>query len=93
MSIKRVFLLVSLLAVGQIASSQSLKVESLKTEHLESPLGVDKANPRLSWRMVSADEGAAQGAFRLLVGRDSLKVSEGSGDVWDSGKQGIFSEV
>ena len=87
MSIKRVFLLVSLLAVGQIAASQSLKVESLKTEHLESPLGVDKTNPRLSWRMVSADEGAAQGAFRLLVGRDSLKVSEGSGDVWDSGKQ------
>ena len=87
MSIKRVFLLVSLLAVSHIALSQSLKVESLKTEHLVSPLGVDKPNPRLSWRMVSANEGAAQNSFRLLVGRDSLKVSQGSGDVWDSGKQ------
>ena len=87
MSIKRAFLLVSLLAVSHIALSQSLKVESLKTEHLVSPLGVDKSNPRLSWRMVSANEGAAQNSFRLLVGCDSLKVSQGSGDVWDSGKQ------
>ena len=77
----------SLLAVSHIAAAQSLKVENLKTEHLESPLGVDKPNPRLSWRMVSANEGAAQNSYRLVVGCDSLKVSQGSGDVWDSGNQ------
>ena len=87
MSITRAFLLVSLLAVSHIAAAQSLKVENLKTEHLESPLGVDKPNPRLSWRMVSANEGAAQNSYRLVVGCDSLKVSQGSGDVWDSGNQ------
>ncbi|MBR4995463.1 MAG: family 78 glycoside hydrolase catalytic domain [Alistipes sp.] len=87
MSIKRGLLFASLLLMGQVAMAQGLNVEGLKTEHLESPLGVDKSNPRLSWRMTSAREGAAQSSYRVMVGRDSLALVQGKCDVWDSGNK------
>ena len=46
----------------------------LQTDHLENPLGIDHATPRLSWRMEDRKEGAAQKAYRLLVGTDSLQI-------------------
>ena len=67
------------------ANSQS-KIENLLCDHLPSPLGIDNPNPRLSWMMNDARNGARQTAYRLVVGTDSLNVLNGKGDTWDTGK-------
>ncbi|WP_298647815.1 glycoside hydrolase family 78 protein [uncultured Proteiniphilum sp.] len=65
--------------------SSSLPVD-LKTDHLENPLGIDNPNPRLAWRIEDNRQGARQSAYRVIVGTDSLKVLNGEGDIWDSGR-------
>ena len=49
-------------------------ISDLKCDHLEDPLGIDNATPRLTWRMDSRSKGARQIAYRLLVSTDSLNV-------------------
>jgi len=72
--------------------SYSLKGElsflpvDLKTDHLENPIGIDNPNPRLTWRIEDNSQGAKQSAYRIIVGTDSLKVVNGEGEIWDSGK-------
>ena len=76
---------VLLACIGQAVTAQDLKVAGLKTEHLECPMGVDTASPRLMWHMVSDRKGARQQSYRLLVGQDSAQVAAGEGDAWDTG--------
>ena len=87
MRAKSVCLLIALVALTQLTLAQSFSVDNLRTEHLESTLGVDKPNPRLSWRMISGKSGAKQSSYQILVGRDSLALAQGNGESWDSGTQ------
>jgi alpha-L-rhamnosidase len=75
-------LLTAATAYGQTAG----KPVDLKCEHLINPLGLDAAQPRLSWRLDDNRRGAAQTAYQLLVGTDSLAVSQGQASEWMSGK-------
>jgi len=60
--------------------------DRLRCEHLENPLGIDAASPRLSWMMVDSRTGAKQTAYRLIVDTDSLEVVRDRGRSWDTGK-------
>ena len=48
---------------------------SLRCESAGNPLGIDQANPRLSWMLESKDQGARQTAYQIEVA-----------GMWDSGK-------
>lgn len=54
----------------------------LRCEYLENPLGMDVATPRLSWRWSTVVRN--QKAYQLVVGTDSVQVTEGVGNCWDS---------
>ncbi|WP_324677342.1 alpha-L-rhamnosidase [Hymenobacter sp. GOD-10R] len=58
----------------------------LRCEYLVNPLGLDAPRPRLSWRLDDNRRGARQQAYQLVVGTDSLSVSQGKGAVWNPGK-------
>lgn len=58
----------------------------LLCEHLERPIGVDEASPRLSWKLMDSRQGAKQTAYRLYVGKDSLAVIQRKADAWDTKK-------
>ncbi|WP_245590597.1 glycoside hydrolase family 78 protein [Adhaeribacter aquaticus] len=58
----------------------------LRSEHLINPIGIDAPNPRLAWRLEDTRRGAKQTAYQVFVGTDSLAVSQGRGNSWDSGK-------
>lgn len=60
----------------------------LRCELVESPLGVDVAAPRLSWRYDAgaAETNKAQTAFQILVASSSDALAAGRGDLWDSGR-------
>lgn len=61
-------------------------VESLRCEHLQDPLGLDVARPRLSWQIRAKERGVRQTASRILVASSADKLARDEGDVWDSGR-------
>jgi alpha-L-rhamnosidase len=69
--------------------SPSLVVTHLRCEYLANPLGIDVAQPRLSWVLESVDDssrGQRQTAYQIIVAKTSEKLSADQGDAWDSGK-------
>ena len=63
----------------------TLTPSGLTCELLATPLGIDERRPRLSWKLSSPRRGAAQAAYRVLVGLqpDDLDVGRW---LWDSGR-------
>lgn len=70
-------------AFGSYGQSTSTPV-TLKCEYLVAPIGIDAALPRLSWRLDDNRIGAKQTAFRIFVGTDSIAVSRGTGNYWQT---------
>ncbi|MDR3309196.1 MAG: glycoside hydrolase family 78 protein [Tannerella sp.] len=70
------------------AGKPALSIEpvDLRCEYLTSPLGMDVAEPRLTWRLQDDRAGALQQAYRIVAGEDSLAVLEGKGSYWDTQK-------
>jgi hypothetical protein len=63
-----------------------LAVSRLRCEYLENPLGIDVAQPRLTWLVTSAERAQVQSAYQILVASSQANLDAGTGDVWDSGK-------
>lgn len=89
-SINRHFALACLwamLALG-LASPATPAAEPahLRCEYRTAPLGLDVAQPRLSWINTSAARGARQTAYQILVASTPELLAQGQGDRWDSGK-------
>ncbi len=61
-------------------------VSGLRVGGRVSPLGLDDARPALSWRMESADRGALQTAYRVLVASTAELLTQDRGDLWDTGR-------
>lgn len=60
----------------------------LRCEFRVDPLGIEAAQPRLSW-VLESSAGARdqrQHAYRILVASSPLLLSQGKADLWDSGK-------
>jgi alpha-L-rhamnosidase len=84
----------SLIAVLML-SAHSLKAEStlrpagLRCEYLNNPLGIDRGNPRLSWKLEAAPpagRGLKQTAFQILVAATEDALRAGRADLWNSGR-------
>ena len=77
----------SLALAGCAATGQtSAPVEGLRCEYLTNPLGIDVAQPRLSWRLAPGPNGLRQTAYQILVGSTAEAVRNNKGDLWDSGR-------
>ncbi|MGA2053249.1 MAG: family 78 glycoside hydrolase catalytic domain, partial [Opitutales bacterium] len=61
-------------------------VGHLRCEDRADPLGVDLAQPRLSWQVQSTERGAVQTAYEVLAASSPELLASGEGDLWDSGK-------
>jgi len=66
--------------------SVPFSVADLRCEDLVDPSGIETATPRFSWRMVSSEQGAAQGAYQLLCATTPGSLESGKADLWDTGK-------
>jgi alpha-L-rhamnosidase len=64
----------------------AFKPVALRCEYRVEPLGIDEAQPRLTWRIESDVRGARQTAYQLLVATDRKKLEKDEADLWDSGK-------
>src|SRR5271157_5714524 len=84
--VAKLLLLALLMAVSTSAALASSLAEQLRCEYRVNPLGIDGPAPRLSWIMLSADRGARQTAYRVLVASTAALLAEDRGDLWDSGR-------
>jgi alpha-L-rhamnosidase len=80
-------LIVVLLLICSICkSSDKINVDNLTCDYQINPLGIENAQPRLSWQLACTERGAKQTAYQILAASDSTMLSEGRTDLWDSGK-------
>ncbi len=62
--------------------SAALKAERLRCEGLANPLGIDRAQPRLSWMMPMGARGLAQTAYQVLVSDSPESLAADRGALW-----------
>jgi len=66
------------------AHAQDLRVDAMKTEYLQNPVGIDARAPRFSWRIYTNRRGTMQRAYELRVATDSPSLSRKQ--LWESGR-------
>ncbi|WP_224772614.1 family 78 glycoside hydrolase catalytic domain [Pelagicoccus enzymogenes] len=65
---------------------ETISIYDLRTDDMDSPLGVDTERPRLSWKLESEARNVRQRAYQILVASNAELLSAEKGDLWDSGK-------
>ncbi|WP_442591122.1 family 78 glycoside hydrolase catalytic domain [Pedobacter sp. AW31-3R] len=80
------FLILSLLLVSLTGYSQLLKSENLRCEYKINPVGIENAEPRLSWELVSDQRNVLQEAYHILVSDNPALLKKNIGNIWDSRK-------
>ncbi len=68
-----------LILTQTVLAATTLAPTRLRTEYLVNPLATDETHPRLSWIVESAERGAKQTAYRIVV-------TSGVAALWDTGK-------
>jgi len=79
------------LLLAPLAPLHAANVANLRCEYLKEPLGIDFAEPRLSWVVEGGDQktedrGQKQIAYQVLVASTPELLAKDLGDLWDSGK-------
>ena len=80
-------LLMSLLTLISFSAPAAISLNSLKTEGMVNPEGIDVLKPRFSWQITATSEqNVIQKAYQILVATSPEKLNANVGDVWNSGK-------
>lgn len=80
-------LLFLLAPIGHLAIAQTMAtITAFKVEYLQNPIGIDVERPRFSWVLSDDKEGAMQSAYQIKVSTDSLNLTKGIGELWNTGK-------
>ncbi len=80
---KFLFLLLSFFSSVSVFG-QKLCVYDLRVEHLENPLSVDAAKPRLGWKISSSLKNTLQTGYEIRVGTDEKGIRSGKQLVWNA---------
>ena len=72
--------------MARTAGQERVSVVDLRCEYRRNPTGIGERRPRLSWRLVSAERGVRQAAYRILVASRPELLDRNEGDLWDSGR-------
>lgn len=58
----------------------------LRCETLDHPVGIDVAQPRMSWEIQGDGFGVMQTAYQILVASTPAQLARNEGDLWNSGR-------
>lgn len=70
-------------AIGAFAKNE---VKQMICEYKTNPIGIDVAKPRLSWQIVSAENGLMQTAYEVKVAATAEDLNKSGRLLWTSGK-------
>ena len=73
------FYLFTFLPLSAKQMKPDVSVGNLRVENLDQPLGIDTAEPRFSWQIISDKRDVRQTAYQIVVNDDK-------GEVWNTGK-------
>ena len=68
-----------------VATAGRIATASLETDAAVTPLGIDDAAPRFTWRLTGPGD-IRQVTLRVLVASHPDRLRAGAADVWDSGE-------
>src|SRR5713101_8241835 len=83
---QRVLIGVTLTALAPAQLFAQVTVGGLRVEYLTNAIGIDVAQPRLSWRIESNRRNTVQAAYQLQVATSEATLVRGANLLWDSGK-------
>ncbi len=89
----KIILFALLFAGISLAGYSKNAVTSLKCEYHVNPVGIDVAQPRLSWQIAADADNFVQQAYEIRVAETKENVAKGSKLVWSSGKVGSSESV
>jgi alpha-L-rhamnosidase len=79
-----------LIFTGFLSLAGSVAPVKLECEYHTNPMGIDAAQPRLTWQVQSSERNQRQTAYQILVADSQGQLRRDHGDLWDSGR--IFSD-
>jgi alpha-L-rhamnosidase len=79
-------LLVVLALLLTLATAAHAVPVHLRCESVNNPLGIDVANPHLSWRSDSPERNWMQTAYQIVVSTSPSPAFDATAKIWDSGK-------
>lgn len=79
-------MLSSLFLLFSLPGFSKSTLTALKCDYHINPIGMDVAQPRLSWQIVTTENNFVQQAYEIRVAESLEKLSQGSKLVWSSGK-------
>jgi len=85
MNLKFLQITTLLFAFPPLSKTSAQSLTGLKTEYLVNPIGLDSPNPRFTWQMNDANQGAKQSAYRILVDTDSNSLVKANAKSWNTG--------
>lgn len=85
---KRFLLFTFFLAISQLAQSQqkSFEINALTCELRINPVGISQHAPRVSWQVQTKQQGWKQTAYQVSVSDDSISLSRGIANKWQSNR-------
>ena len=85
---KRLCALLIAVTLAGSPAGYAFEIQDLRCEDLTAPVGVDLAQPGLSWRLEDAanTRGQKQTAYQILVATTAANLAANNGDLWDSGQ-------
>lgn len=63
-----------------------VQLKDLRCELLNDPLGIDVAQPRLTWEIQSSQRSVMQVAYQIIASTSLKKLKKNEADVWNSGR-------
>jgi hypothetical protein len=76
----------AVIAAANPAAAVPLRPVALRSEYAVNPMGIDRAEPSLSWKLEGGGRGERQTAYRIMAASSKQKLEQDQGDLWDSGK-------
>ncbi len=84
---RRIFsMLITIVVSYSVLAQDETRLNNLKCEMLQNPLGINVLNPRLSWQIISNETDVEQIAYQIIVSSTLEKLNDNNADLWDSGK-------
>ena len=68
-------------------------VNGLKCEHLIHPNAIDNTTPHFSWKVLNEADKMQQQFYEIQVASDSVTLTAGTADLWNTGKFASSSSV
>lgn len=78
------WLMTMLVSCAPSSNNNKLTVTNPECEYLTNPLGIDNPTPRLSWKLVSQQQGVMQKAWQILAASNIDNLKNNNGDLWNS---------